>query len=498
MRRGRGRWPAVPLLAASLLLALGGGARLVAQDVRFPSPRGESASQRELARFVEEQRYRLLVRDTVLARDDSIPESLLVLEAAVRIAGTVRGDVYVAAGDLFLRPGARIEGDVLVVGGGYYASGMAEVEGRVTYRPNERIRVMPEEGGFLVFSPEEEREIVDLGPMYGISFPTYQRVDGWTFRWGGTLRGTGLPWRPELEGEARFRTEQENVGGTLRLHVHPARRWRLTAEGTRETRTHERWIWGDFLNTVSYLFLGDDYRDYYRADAAGLTVEASPRGGWTLAVGPRWERARSLEAHVRDVLFRSDRARPNPEVDEGETVSLVGGLELSRRQGRARSRLRVQLEGASDEVAGDFSFLLGEARVGLRRPLPAGHAIEVLGVVRGDLAGSTPRQRWSGLGGVGTLPTFPIQSLRGPRLFMVEMGYLVPIPGLEVPHIGPTEVLLRGTVGSAWGEGESIRVEQNIIGGIRFLFLEAGLAWDPGVREREFLFFIASRFPRGG
>lgn len=496
--RGRdGRRPAVTLVAVSLLLTLGGAAGAAAQDVRFPSPRGESAPQRELARFVEEQGYRVLVRDTLIARDDTIPESLLVLEAAVRIAGTVHGDVYVAAGDLFLRPGARIEGNVLVVGGGYYASGMAEVNGRVTYRPSERIRVMPEEGGFLVFSPEEEREVLDLGPLYGIRFPTYQRVDGWTFRWGGTVRANGLPWRPELEGEARFRTEQENLGGTLRLHVYPARRWRLTAEGTRETRSNERWIWGDFLNTVSYLSLGDDYRDYYRADAAGLTAELRPRGGWTVAVGPRWERARSLEAHVRDVLFRSDRTRPNPEVDEGETVSVVGRVELSRREGRARSRLRLQLEGASDEVAGDFSFLLGEARAGLRRPLPAGHAVEVLGLVRGDLAGSLPRQRWSGLGGVGTLPTFPILSLRGPRLFMAELGYVVPIPGLEVPHIGPTEVLLRGTVGSAWGEGESVRVEQNVIGGIRFLFLEAGLAWDPGVREREFLFFVGSRFPRG-
>ncbi len=496
-RRAARRAAALGALAGASLLA-GGAGTAAAQEVRFPEPRPESPAQRDLARFVETERYQVLVHDTILARGDTVRGNLLVLEAAVRIAGRVEGSVYVADGDLFLRPGARIGGDLVVVGGGFYSSGLAEVGGRTVYRPNERVRVLPEAGGFLVFAPEEERETLSLGPLYGLRLPTYQRVDGWTFRWGGAVRANAWPWRPELEGEVRYRTEQDALEGSAALHGHLGRRLRLTAEGGRRTRSNEAWIRADALNTLSYLFLGNDYRDYYRADWTALRAEVRPAGDWTLFAGAAWERARSLEAMERTVLFRSDEPRGNPEVDEDEAASFLLGAELRSRNGLDRTRLLARVEGAHDDAAGDFSFLLAEARGSARRILPHGHALELFALARGDLAGALPRQRWSGLGGVGTLPTLPVLALRGPRAVLAEVTYLVPLPFLDVPTVGPTEVLLRGVAGSAWGAmGERPRFTENLVAGIRIFFLETAVAWDPGGTGRDVQFYVTSRFPRG-
>lgn len=493
-------WPSTAVLGGLTLsltvLCLGDARPALAQDVRFPSPRQDRPAQRELARFIDQEQYAVWMRDTILARGDTVPVNVLVLEAAVRIAGRVEGSVYVAGGDLFLRPGAEILGDVLVVGGGYYASTLAEVDGSVTYRPVDPLRAVPEDGVWIVFSPEEERPPLDLGPLYGLRFPTYQRVDGWTLGWGAAIRPPGLPWRPELHGEVRFRTEQERLEGTGRVVLSPGRRSRLRAEVIRQTRTNEEWIWPTAVNTLSYLLLGNDYRDYYRADAASLDLELRPGSGWTFLLGPRWQDASSLPAFERTVLLRSDRGRLNPAIDEGETASFLTRVQFRQREGTSRTLFRLELEGASEDLAGDFSFLRGELRAGIRRTLPVGHAVETFMLVRGDLAGSLPRQEWTGVGGIGTLPTFPILALRGPRIFLTELAYVVPIPRLEVPHVGPTEVLLRGVVGSAWAEDESPRVEQNVVAGIRFFFLEGGLAWDPGEAERDFLFYLTGRFPR--
>ena len=132
----------------------------------------------------------------------------------------------------------------------------------------------------------------------------------------------------------------------------------------------------------------------------------------------------------------------------------------------------------------------------LRRPLVAGHAVELLAVARGDLAGNLPRQRWSAIGGIGTLPTFPILSHRGERMFLGEVTYVIPVPPLHVPVAGDTELFLRGAIGSAWSEGESLRAEQNLMIGARFLFFEAALAADPGESDLDLLFFVGGRFPR--
>lgn len=496
MRRQAAAGPAHLLSAvAAAILALPASISAQPQEVRF-TPQAASAAQRDLAGFLRRGGYEIWARDTVLARDAIVEGDVLVLDAAARLAATVRGSIYVVDGDLFLRPGARVTGDVVVLGGGFYRSGMAEVEGRVLYRPNELLRVIPEAGGYRIFPVQESVPVLELGPLYGFRIPTYQRVDGWTFRWGGTIRATGLSWQPDLTAEVRFRTDPGALEASVRHAWYPSARFRFGVEAERRTASQDAWIRSDVPNTLSFLLLGNDYRNYYRADRAALFLEVGPAPAWTVRVSGGWEEARSVEADGRTVLFRPDTARANPPVDDGDTFPLELLLQADWRSGASRTLVHLHLEGASRDVAGDFSYLLAEAQLFLRRPLVARHALEVFSLGRGDLAGALPRQRWSAIGGIGTLPTFPILGLRGERMLLAEATYLVPLPLLDLGRLGRTDVFLRGVLGGAWSEGEGLHAEQNLIAGVRALFLEVALAVDPGEAERDVRFYLAGRWPR--
>jgi hypothetical protein len=155
----------------------------------------------------------------------------------------------------------------------------------------------------------------------------------------------------------------------------------------------------------------------------------------------------------------------------------------------------VRAEAADSTAAGDFSFLLGEARIAWRRPGLPGHRFELFGIARYDLAGSLPRQRWSALGGEGTLPTLRVLERRGPRMFFLSSTYLVPVEPLRVPVFGSPRVFLRNSVGAAWRNGGTLRVEDNVSAGVRVLFLEAGLAVDVTESDLDPEFLIGGRFP---
>lgn len=479
------------LLCAAAVAAAGWsgpGGSLRAQDVSF-TPRPDRPDERRLADFLARAARSTWTRDTVLAPGDVVDGDLLVLESTVRSAGRIEGDVYVVAGDLFLRPGAEIGGDVVVLGGGYYGSSRARIEGETLYRPNLLLRVMPRDGGFVIYHVERPPGVFTPHGLYGLRFPTYDRVDGWTFGWGGILRAVGMPWQPSLDGTARFSTEREKLEGTGRLSIYPGARVRVGLEVERATRSRDEWIRGDVSNSLSYLFGAGDFRNYYRAEALAMEVERTASTGFSAGVKVGWEQATSLEARPLTVFFEDDEAvRPNPAIDEGETWSAEGRLGFRFRDGDHRLFTQVGLEVADADVAGDFTYTLGEVRAAWRRPVPPTHLLELFVIARGDLAGALPRQRWSAIGGWATLPTLTNLELRGPRLAFAQATYLVPLDLLRIEPLGTPSAFARGAVGSAWQVGADPVFRENLSVGLRLFFLETALALEPseGILQGEF------------
>ena len=482
------------LCLTALAAVLVGATAAAGQEVRF-TPRPDVPEERQLARFLQRADFSILASDTVLAPGDTVAGDLLVLEATVRSSAVVLGDVYVIGGDLFLRPGSYVEGAVVALGGGFYRSERADVAGEVTYRPNLFLRVVPMEGGWEILHPRQERRPLELDGLYGFHLPTYQRVDGVTLGWGASVRAVGLPAQPELSVDARFHTQGRGQGeGTVALGLNPTGGIGVSMTAERSTRSMDRWIRGDAANSLSYLFGLDDFRNYYQSERVRLEVASTAVRGWTPAVWVEGEEASGLEARELWTLFGDD-ARPNPAVDSGRSWALGAELSFRRRTGESRLIARIGAEASDSTAAGDFSYLLGEANVGYQGPGVGSHRVEVYGIARADLAGELPRQRWSALGGTGTLPVLETLALRGPRLLFASVTYLIPIEALRAPVLGPPRLFVRNALGTAWREGESFRLEDNLSVGVRYLFLELSLAADVTRSELDGDLVLGASFP---
>lgn len=481
----------------ALLASLPAGAD--GQQVDF-SPRADRPEERRLDRFLESEEFRIVTRDTVMGRADTVAGSLLVLEAALRLEGRVEGDVWVVGGDLFLRPDARVHGDVGVLGGGWYSSSLADVEGEVLHRPNLLLRAERRNGRWVILHVAEEREVLRLHGLSGFHIPRYRRVSGWTFGWGGRAQAVDAPWQPSLEAEVRLHTEgRGQLEGTARQLWHPTGEFRFGVEAERAIRSNEGWITSEIPNSLRYLVAGEDLRDYYRSERATFLAGWPARRGWGGSLSVNWEQAGSLEARPLAVLFADDEdVRPNPAVDEGKIWSLEATVGYRRRSADRRLQAEIRVEAADSAAAGDFSFLQGQGRLSWRGPgLATGHRLELSGIARADLAGNPPRQRWSSLGGDGTLPTLGNLERRGARMFFLRSTYLLPVEPLGIPVAGVPRVFLRNAAGAAWNEGGTFRVEDNVSAGVRFLFLEAGVAVDATRSDRDPAFLLHAVLPGG-
>ncbi|MDP2583226.1 MAG: hypothetical protein Q8W47_04025 [Candidatus Palauibacterales bacterium] len=496
MRRGAAH--IIGAVAAAVVAGplLGLARPALAQEVSFV-PRPDRPVERRLDHFLHAGGYRLWTRDTVLAPGAQVDGPVLVLGATVRSAATVHGSIYVVAGDLFLRPGARVEGDAMVLGGGWYSSSLATVEGEVVYRPNLLLRVDRRGSVWEIVPVENVPRAVSFEGFYGFSLPTYDRVEAWTFSWGATARATRMAWQPSLSARLQLHTRGiQALGGRLRQSWYPTGTLRVDLVGERRTRTNEDWIRGDVSNSLAYLFGSGDYRDYYRSERLGAGVLTASASGWHTEWSAFRERDRSLPALRLPVFFKSDSdVRPNPTVQGGTLWSARALVGYRRRAGSWRLDASVSAEAADSSVAGDFSFLLGEARVSGRTEAIPGVRLAFFGIARGDLSGSLPGQRWSALGGTGTLPTLPVLPLRGSRLLFGQVTLAVPLGLVEVPAVGGPQLFVRNAVGSAWGEGTSPHFTDNVIGGVRLFLVEAGLAIDPSASNLDPTWVFGVRLP---
>jgi len=490
-RRGVNRRRALlilPLSVAATLVATS----VAAQEVTF-TPRQGNALDTRLADFLARGDAQVWTRDTVVASEARVAGDLLVLEAQVRLAGDVAGDIYVVDGDLFLRPGAHVAGDIVVLSGGYFGSGMATVDGDVTWRPAERFSVLPAAGGFEIHPVEDVPAVVDLHGLYGFEAPTYERVDAVTLAWGITLRAARWGWKPSLELVGRYRSGQGEIEGTVRQFWYPGP-VEFGIEAERATRTNDGWIRGNVSNSLSYLFLGDDFRNYYGADRVAFVVRGSGDRWWTPLFRVEWEDAWSRYSGDHFTLFGSETVRENPAIEDGSTWSATLAVSADRQTGRSGRLVgKVLLEGADSTLAGDFSYLLGEVAARWETPGFGSHEVDLFALVRGDLAGELPGQRWTGFGGRATLPTFDVMQFLGPRVVYGHVGYAIPVAPLHAGQLGALDIFARVGTGRAWEAGQSPDWRVNLVAGLRFWVAEVGFAWNPDAPEsRGYAIF---RFP---
>lgn len=392
-----------------------------------------------------------------LPRGSVVEQSLLIAGGDVAVGATVRGDVVVIGGDLYMHPGGAIEGRATALGGCVYMSSLATIAGETECLRDAQFDVR-RTGSIVEVSYRPVRAegipLVAVPFPAGFRIPLYTRVDGLGLPWGprATLAGGAV----EIDPTLTYRSATGEIDPQLVVQAGIGGLWFAELRGGRDTRTNDAWIRSDPLNSLLTLIVGRDVRNYYRSRYAAVRAGRRWERGltqWSAWLGAQAERDRST--HTRTPWSALDRrdsvegmARPNPPVAHGDVRSALAGMVVEwERDGvllGARAESEIVLDAPDDArfIQTTGSAVVGFSTFGTQRLLFEMHAVHT----GGDHA--VP-QRFAYLGGSGTLPTRHLLSMGGDQLLYIESRYDIPIERIQVRLLGSPVVSLRHMMGSA-------------------------------------------------
>ncbi|HUF64432.1 MAG TPA: hypothetical protein VMM17_00500 [Gemmatimonadaceae bacterium] len=443
-------------------------------------------------------------RPVNLPRGTSFGTSLVILSPRVTIGARVAGDVVVVGGDLFTHPGGRIESDAVAVGGGVYHSTLANIGGSSYSFRDETFEIARAPGQVNLTHRESLAEyapqVVSLPLRLGIRVPSYNRVDGVVLPWGPTITlGRGaITIDPTVTYRSHIGEFDPAVRAVISLGTLV-----VVADARRATFSNDSWIRSDGTNSLATIWSGRDMRNHFRADRIDLQL------------GPRWETATlvvepylgarnelgwsageglSRDSHPWSLRGRDSTDgifRPNPAVLRGRIRSGLAGVALRWSGGDVRARFSAAFEQAWDSPAessspgedGEFTQLTLHGNVTFptfagQRLISRAHA-----VTSSSDDERPPPQRYAYLGGSGTLATMDLLSQGGTELFFFEANYVIPIPIIQLPFVGPPTLSLRYMTGAA-GIDELPKFTQNIGARLGVRFIAVQFLMDPATKEK--------------
>jgi len=439
--------------------ALAGTLARAQQPIVVIRDAGPGAVGHYLQATLDKPDTRVIVEDTLtVARDSTFPGAVVVIGRRADIRGTVRGDVIVVAGDLFMHPGGRITGSAIALGGGVYESMLASIGGGVRAFRDFTYDITPAADGFaLAYRPIrlETVPVVDPIGFFGVGRLRYDRSNGLSVPVGVDVNLPGAPLA--LSPRLTYRSQLGRLDPSLAATYALARHTGLRAAVGRDTYTNERWIRTDRINTFEFFFAGSDARNYYRATRAEAAVthdwesEAAVIGSY---LGARAERARSVRPWPQPTggpwtLFGRDdvdRAlRPNPWIDPGDTYTGIAGVNAVWNGTGVTARGSLDFEAGSGVGAGfgqtTFDGTILFPTFGLQSLEFVGHGVATLG--------DAPRQRWAYVGGPSSIPTTDMLADGGDQLAFFDARYNIPVERIALPVVGSPVVTLREVLGGA-------------------------------------------------
>ena len=495
---------ALPLSAAGAFLALFAlTASASSQQVTF-SGKGDPEVDRRVQAALGGS-YRLVMHDTVIRSQDTLRGPVLAAGVTVRLEGTIVGDLVGVASDLFIHPHASVTGTVVNGGGGLYPSALAHLGGTVD-RPLALYTVSTTGSVVEIHASMPGRSLIAWDGLHGLIVPQYDRVDGLWLQAGAALRlpSAALADSAFLHGIAGWRSggAAPALTHTIDLQLRRGRYVALAGE-QRLTTTNDRWVRPDLLNSMSFLVVAADYRDYYDARRLFAAVARDwdlGRWGGHFALRAGRETDRSLRTRDTRVLFHRHDVRTNPPVPEGDIASVTAQAAAGWTGASSTFAFGGDVESAGRGAGGDFPFNRYGAWGTAALQGLWGHTLRVRWHVQGPLPGTDllPAQRWSYVGGAATLPTFDIGQFPGDRVVFISEEYVIPLPaGLSVPMLGPPDVALIHAAGMGWTKGQSHSLEQNLGVELRSYGLALRVMTNPAHARRAAQFSAGFAFNAG-
>jgi hypothetical protein len=490
-------------IAPLLIVGAMAGARLGAQQVVVRDP-GPGSFGHRLAEVLASP-HRVVgpgATPLVLQRDSAYAQSLVVLQRDVVIEGHVHGDVVVIGGNAFMHPGAIVDGRVIAVGGGVYESRLAITRAGVESHRDFTFDARANGTNYVLdyrLVREHPSPPFSLPGVYGVRIPAYDRSDGLSLPFGPTISlDTGTI---EIDPIVTYRSNIGAFDPAITADFAFGRRTRVDAFVGRTTLSNDDWIWTDLVNSAAVLGLGLDTRNYYRADRGEVTVHRLLETSTTEFVpyvGLRVERDRSIGPDSLatggpwSFFGRTDSEemlRPNPPVIPGMLESVLFGALVDWELQGVRTSFNLTNEAARFDV-GSRRFLQSTLDGAVRFPTFGAQFFYLSTHVVYTFGDTAPPQRWSYVGGSGTITTLPLLSLGGDHLVYIESNYYVPITWIDVPIIGSPSVTLRHMIGSA-GVGRLPSFEQNLGLRLALSFVRFDGVVDPATRTWDFGFGLS-------
>ena len=489
------------LLAAAFVIPAG---LVDAQTITIgDAPR---AAGRELRAAIVGPHRVIVGRDTllVLPRDSAITETVIIIGAPrVTVASRVQGSVIVIGGDLFLHPGVAISGDAVAYGGGVYTTMLGSVGGRIVGYRDYTFDAVQGPGGIVLSHRAlavTEYSPFELPGIYGVRIPSYDRVNGLSVSAGPRFWLDSI--RYSIEPIITYRSDLGELDPEVRATMSLGRLSAVDVVARRGTFTNDAWIRGPFINSLLSLVMGRDVRNYFRADRGEVRYRRDlerDAGLISPFIGVLTERAWSVPPGVGagsgpwSITGRDDveegMLRPNPPVLRGRISSAFVGSEATWKLAD------VDLEASSFiEVAptapNDRSFTQATVDATVRFPALRNHTFqsELHSLLTfGDVA---PPQRFSYLGGSGTLPTRPLLSMGGDHLLFVESRYAIPIERISIRFLGSPTFMVRHMIGSA-GVDRLPGFVNNVGASVSLSLFRVDYVIDPESRETDFSFGLS-------
>ena len=466
------------LLAGTMLMDASAAQRV---EVRR-SGHGTARLDATIDRVLADQTYRILTNDTLIARDAVLAGPILTLGNRLVIEGKVNGDLVIVDANVYVRPTAVIEGRVTNIGGGFYRSENAVLRELIDH-PLAPYHVERNGDAMTIVGDVEDKFF-----KFNFKAPRANRVDGVRPSLGATLTFPSIGRNViELVGWGGYAFEREQIqgGGELRL-TRGLTQFRGGFE--KNTATNDDWIRSDINNSLSFMFQGKDYRNYYDVEQFyGVVSRELNRGGHQAVLSIRAQREKGTSLRRGDpwVLFEpdGDTLRTNPLIDDAVISSGILNLRGEWIALTTAAEYDASIEIARDGIAGgDLSFNAFEIWAEWAMQALANHTLEFETRLHGPLPGTDalPRQRWGMLGGSSTLYTFEVGEFFGDRVAYFQSEYSIPMPPkLRLPYIGSPALEFLHAIGMAWTTGQDHRFEQNLGVRLQFPFVYARVVTNP-------------------
>lgn len=343
---------------------------------------------------------------------------------------------------------------------------------------------------------EYKEDVITLPLGVGVRMPSYDRVNGLSLPWGPVIT---LP-RLEIDPTITYRSNLGKIDPAARVRLALSQIDSLDVYFGRGTYTNDSWIRSDLINSLAAIGVGSDARNYYRGDRVRAELSHSfGKERWITAlwIGGNHEFDWSTGIHVKhdeapwSILNKSDTLkmrRVNPEIAKGHVTSILGGVRGSYDQPELKGRFDVRVERSFDgpdvSPRGDGKFT--QATFDAKATFPTfgmqTFAFRGHGVASWDGA---PPQRFSYLGGAGTLATVDLLALGGDRLVFVEGEYRYPLVRPLLPYVGAPVLSARYAAGSA-GVDDLPDFIQNIGVGLGLKIVKVEYHLDPNYKKTSF------------